>query len=270
MNLIDSHCHLVSYQYSPEETADIINRAVQAGVTQMITLGTLPENWEDHLKLAELHPGHVKACLGIHPCDVHEAPEDAMQELERHASAGKLAALGETGLDYYHPAPEGWDEHKFRLLQQDYLVRHFELAEKTGLNAVIHTRDRKGDACFDDALALAARYAGKVRSMFHCFIGTREQARRILDIGGLLSFTGIVTFKNASQVLDVARWCPAGSFTVETDSPYLAPEPHRGRRNEPAYVVSTAQKIAEARGESLHSLAESTSEASKSFFFPKK
>ena len=270
MKLTDSHCHLVSYQYKEEEIPEIIDRAVQAGVTQMVTLGTLPENWDRHLELGTLYPEHVKVCLGIHPCDIHETPPESMDILARHAAAGKLAALGETGLDYYHPAPEGWQENGFRKLQQEYLERHFDLAARTGLNVVIHTRDKSGNACFDDAFSLAEKYADRVRSMFHCFIGDKQQAEKVLDIGGLLSFTGIVTFKNAVQVLDVARWCPAGSFTIETDSPYLAPDPCRGRRNEPSYVVSTARKIAEARGESLECLAKFTTEASETFFLRQK
>lgn len=269
MNLIDSHCHLVSHRYQEEEITEIIDRAVQAGVTRMITLGTLPENWPAHLKLAESHPKHILVCLGIHPCDVHEVGEEAFLELEKQALAGKLAALGETGLDYYHPAPEGWTEEDFRQRQKDFLRRHFELAKKTGLNVVIHTRDRKGNDSFDDAMELATEYARHVKSLFHCFIGNKEQAQRVLDIGGLLSFTGIVTFKNAPEVLEVAQWCPAGRFTVETDSPYLAPTPYRGSRNEPAYVVFTAEKIAEARGETLTDLSKSTTKAAKSFFLSK-
>jgi TatD DNase family protein len=177
-----------------------------------------------------------------------------------------VAAIGETGLDYYHPAPDGWTDETYHQRQRDFLRDHFNLASELGLNVVIHTRDRTGDASFADALRIYEPFAPAVRAVFHCFPGPFEQARRVLDLGGLVSFTGIATFKNAAEVLDAAVKCPAGTFMVETDAPYLAPVPHRGRRCEPAFTRLTAEIIATARQEPLEDLARHTGETADSFF----
>lgn len=266
MNLIDSHCHLVSHLYDLSEHDALVSRAREAGVTHMIALGTEPGDWPLYLDLRRRHPQTLSLCLGIHPCDADRADDASFTLLEKHIQSGELCALGETGLDYYHPAPEGWTENNFKKRQQDSLERHFELAKCHGLNLVIHTRDKKGIASFDDSMTLVRQYAGSVRTVFHCFIGNKEQARQVLDNDGLLSFTGVATFKNAQNVLEVAQWCPEGQFMIETDSPYLSPEPLRGKRNEPSHLIHTARKIAEARKETLESLANHTTEAAKKFF----
>lgn len=262
--LIDSHCHLASHRFSPEEIPDILARATAAGVTRMVSLATSLDDLAANLTLA-VNPA-VHACLGIHPCDVHHAPDDAVARLAEHTGDPRVCAIGETGLDYYHPAPDGWDEQRFRERQRALLRQHFELAAPAGLNVVIHTRDSTGDASFQDALAIYRDHHTTVRAVFHCFIGPWENAARVLDLGGLLSFGGVATFKSAAQVRDTAGRCPAGSFMVETDSPYLAPEPHRGSRNEPAFVRHTAERLAELRGESLETLAAHTCATAQRFF----
>ena len=262
--LTDSHCHLASHRFHDEEIPGLIERACAASVTRLITLATSLDDLQANLMLAE-NP-MVHACIGIHPCDVHHAPDDAVVRLAAFAADPRVGAIGETGLDYYHPAPEGWDEKTFRERQQAFLRRHFELAAQSGLNVVIHTRDQTGDASFEDALAIYADYHQSVRAVFHCFIGPWENAERVLALGGLLSFGGVATFKTARQVRDTAAKCPAGSFMLETDAPYLAPMPHRGERNEPAWVRHTAVFIAALREETLEELASHTSASASTFF----
>jgi TatD DNase family protein len=262
--LTDSHCHLASHRFQPDEIPDIIARAQAAGVNRLVTLATCLEDVSRNLTIAE-NPS-VHACIGIHPCDVHHAPDDATLRLEAFTADHRVCAIGETGLDYYHPAPEGWEQEPFRERQRVFLRQHFELASRAKLNVVIHTRDPEGCASFEDALAIFQDYHDSVRAVFHCFIGPWENAKRVLDLGGLVSFGGVATFKTAHQVRDSAKQCPAGGFMLETDSPYLAPEPYRGKRNEPAFTRQTAERLAELRGESLDTLAHHTHETASRFF----
>lgn len=262
--LIDSHCHLASHRFQECEVPSLIESASHADVHRLVTLATSLDDMQANLRLAE-NP-MVHACLGIHPCDVHHAPDDALEIIAPHLDDPRVCAVGETGLDYYHPAPEGWEEGAFRERQRAFLEAHFQLAAQCGLNLVIHTRDRSGHASFEDALAIYSNHAAGVGAVFHCFIGPWENAKRVLDLGGLLSFGGVVTFKSAREVRETASACPAGSFMVETDAPYLAPEPHRGQRNVPAHVRCTAEYLAALRGESLEALAEHTSRAAEAFF----
>ncbi len=262
--LTDSHCHLASYQFPPEEISALLARAHDTEVTQVISLMTSLDDLQANLTIAQ-NP-NVHTCTGIHPCDVHHAPDDAITRLAAWVNDPRVCGIGETGLDYYHPAPEGWDEGNFRERQQLFLRQHFELAAVARLNVVIHTRDREGFSSFEDALAIYGDYHTSVRCVFHCFIGPWENARRVLDLGGLVSFGGVATFKTAQQVRDTALQCPAGSFMVETDAPYLTPEPYRGKRNEPAFVAKTAERLATLRGETLEALALHTSQTAAAFF----
>lgn len=262
--LTDSHCHLASHRFPSEELAGLIAHARAAGIDRMVTLATSLGDLQANLTIAE-NP-MIHACIGIHPCDVHHAPEDAVSQLAGFAGDPRVCAIGETGLDYFHPAPEGWDEETFRARQRDFLGRHFELAAKSGLNLVVHTRDREGCASFEDAFAIYKKYHKAVRAVFHCFIGPWENAARVIELGGLVSFGGVATFKSARQVRESAARCPAGSFMVETDAPYLAPVPHRGERNEPAFVRATAEFLATLRGEPLEELASHTTDAASAFF----
>lgn len=262
--LTDSHCHLASHRYQEEERQSLIEDAVNCGVDRMVTLSTCLEDLATNLELAK-HPA-VHAAIGIHPCGVHEAPDDALTRLAAHVEDTRVCAIGETGLDYFHPAPDGWSEQDQRARQRAFLARHFELAARSRLPVVIHTRDREGDASFRDALEIYRDHHQQVRAVFHCFIGPWQSAREVIELGGLVSFGGVATFKNAQGVLECARQCPAGSFLVETDSPYLAPVPHRGKRNQPAWAREVAQCLAQARGESLTRLAAHTNRAAEAFF----
>lgn len=262
--LTDSHCHLASHRYEPAEVPGLLERAQAAGVSRLVTLATSLADLEANLAIAR-HPA-VHACIGIHPCDVHHAPDDAISHLAKHAADPRVCAIGETGLDYFHPAPEGWQEHAFRQRQRDFLRGHFDLAAATGHNVVIHTRDPNGHLSFEDALEIYAAHHTTVRAVFHCFIGPWTNARRVLDLGGLVSFGGVATFKNAGELRETLVRCPAGSFMLETDAPYLAPVPHRGKRNEPAFVKDTAEFIASLRGEPLDELVRHTSATATAFF----
>lgn len=262
--LTDSHCHLASHRFDGAEVPGLIQRAQAAGVGRLVTLSTSLGDLHTNLAIAE-NPA-VHACIGIHPCDVHHAPDDAVDQLDAFTGDLRVCAIGETGLDYYHAAPQGWAEMDFRERQRVFLRRHFELAVTSGLNVVIHTRDQSGHFSFEDALEIYRDFHSKARAVFHCFIGPWENARRVLDLGGLVSFGGVATFKSAREVRDTALKCPVGSFMLETDAPYLAPEPHRGKRNEPAYVHDTATFLAALRGETIDELSDHTAKTAAAFF----
>lgn len=261
---IDSHCHLASHRFSKDEVPGLIDRALAAGIDRMVTLATCLDDVPANLEIATRPAVH--ACIGIHPCDVHHAPDDAPEQLAAFVADPRVCAIGETGLDYYHPAPEGWTDENFRERQRDFLERHFQLAARAGLNVVIHTRDAAGRESFEDAMEIYGQHHRSVRAVFHCFAGSWEEASRVIDLGGLVSFGGVLTFKNAQAIRDTLLRYPAGTFMLETDSPYLAPEPHRGQRNEPAFVRHVAEKTATLRGESPDELARHTNEAAEDFF----
>ena len=264
--LTDTHCHLISHRYPAAEIPALVDRSREAGVTRIVSLATSLDDFEANLRLAADHPAHVRVGLGIHPCNVHEEPDDAPAKIEAHFGNPGLCVIGETGLDYYHPAPAGWDEAAYHQRQRDFLDAQFALAAKAGLNIVIHTRDRSGDASFRDALDLYRAHASKVRAVFHCFVGSEESAREVLALGGLVSFGGVATFKNGRSVLEVATRLPTEGFMLETDAPYLAPDPFRGQRNEPAHTRLVAEKIAASRGVPLDRLAAETEATASAFF----
>jgi len=262
--LTDSHCHLASHRFLTSEVPELLERARTAGVSRLVTLATSLGDLPANLAIADNPCVHT--CIGIHPCDVHHAPADAVRQLAAFTADPRVCAIGETGLDYYHPAPDGWDVKSLRECQRDLLRQHFQLAADAGLNVIIHTRDATGHSSFEDALAIYRDFHTAVRAVFHCFAGPWSNALRVLELGGLVSFGGVATFKNAREVRDAAIHCPAGSFMVETDAPYLAPEPHRGMRNEPAFVRDTAEFLAALRTETLEKFARHTTETAAAFF----
>lgn len=263
--IIDSHCHLVSWKFDAAEIPELLSRATETGVSGLVTLATSLDDMPKNLAVAEAY-SNVFSCMGIHPCDVHETPDEYLPTLEHHARHARCLAIGETGLDYYHPAPEGWTEARYHERQRRFLRDHFELAATLGKNIVIHTRDRKGHASFDDALAIYRDFATRVRAVFHCFLGPIERAAPVFELGGIVSFGGIATFKNAIACREAAIAAARGQFMLETDAPYLAPTPHRGKRNEPAYTRLTAEALAEARGESIETLAAHTTCTASAFY----
>lgn len=265
--LIDTHCHLASSKFDDDRDA-VIERAAAAGVTRLIAIGCDLEDSRKTLDLARTSPA-LHATVGIHPCYVTEiVADDWLGQLREMAKDEKVAAIGEIGLDYFHPAPAGHSEEDYRSLQREVLRQQLDLAVELGLNAVIHQRDRDTETlpCWRDLQSIIAPYQGKLRAVFHCFVHSVSEAEKVLDQGHLVSFTGVATYKSAREVQATASSIPSGQFMLETDAPYLAPVPHRGKRCEPAYTADTARHIAGLRGQSLESLAEETSATAEKFF----
>jgi TatD DNase family protein len=257
--LIDTHAHLDYTDYDPDR-AEVITRAAEAGVTEIISIGTRIDSSTRAVELAENFP-NIWATVGIHPGEVDSAPEDAVGHLRALAQSSRVVAIGEIGLDY-HRLPVDPAEAEANKQRQAALFREqLELTAELGLNAVIHQRDS-----WDDTLKILAEFTGKVRGVFHCFGGTIEQAREVVALGHLVSFTGIVTFKNARQVQETARALEGGQFMVETDCPYLAPVPDRGKRCEPAHTRRVAEQIAQLRGVALEEIAVWTTATAREFF----
>jgi TatD DNase family protein len=257
--LIDTHAHLDYTDFDPDR-AEVIARAADAGVTEIISIGTRIESSTRAVELAENFP-NIRATVGIHPCDADEAPDDAVDHLRRLAQSPRVVAVGEIGLDYHH-LPENPDAIAANKARQAALFRgQLALTAELGLNAVIHQRDS-----WDDTLTILREFTGRVRGVFHCFGGTTEQAREVIALGHLVSFTGIVTFKNARQVQATAQNLAPDQFMVETDCPYLAPAPDRGKRCEPAHTRRVAEQIAQLRGVPLEEIAARTTETARGFF----
>ena len=282
--LIDTHAHL-DYPEFAADFEEILRRAQDAGVTRVITIGTSIESSRRAVELAETHE-NIHAVIGVHPTTADEAGEDVIAPLRQLAASKRVIAIGETGLDYHRlPSVETAKEKNVQVFgralqaeteqeveaslhdgaykskQASLFEQQLELAAELGLNVVIHQRD-----AWDDTLKLMEPYAGKLRGVFHCFGGTLEQAEEVLAAGHLVSFTGIVTFKNGATVRDVAAQLSLGQFMVETDCPYLAPVPFRGKRCEPAHTRLVAESIATARGITVEELAQATTSTAEKFF----
>jgi len=263
--MIDSHCHLASHKFATNEIASLVDSARQADVSQMITLSTSLDDCQDNLNIAETHP-EVYAAVGIHPCDVHLTINDFIPQLRQFAQHPKCVAIGETGLDYFHPAPDGLSNSEYHNRQRVFLEQQFELAAELNKNIVLHTRDKNGTTSLDDCLSIYRNWSSKVTAVFHCFLGPIENAKEIFELGGIISFTGISTFKSAKDCTAAAIAAPVGSFMLETDSPYLAPTPYRGKRCEPAYTAITAKHLATLREETLEYLASHTTDTARKFY----
>ena len=259
--LIDTHAHLDSTDYDPDR-AEVIARATAAGVTGIISIGTRIDTSTRAVELAENFP-NIWATVGIHPCEAEAllVPEDAVERLRALAQSSRVVAIGEIGLDYHRlpENPAAAEANKRR--QALFFRRQLELTAELGLNAVIHQRDS-----WDDTLKILDEFTGKVRGVFHCFGGTIEQAREVIALGHLVSFTGIVTFKNARQAQATAQDIAFDQFMVETDCPYLAPVPDRGKRCEPAHTRRVAEQIAQLRGVGLEEVAARTTATAREFF----
>lgn len=242
-----------------------MERAASNGVDGMISQSTSLEDLAVNLQIAAEFD-RVWTTVGIHPCDVMGTCEGFLEVLRRRITESKVVAIGETGLDYFHGAPDGVLDEIYFARQREFFRQHCELAKQTGLPLVIHTRDRKGADSFLDALGILAEFELGEQAVFHCFPGNWEMASRALAVGAMLSFTGVVTFKNGRECLECAAKVPLSRIMVETDAPYLAPEPYRGKRCEPAWVRQVAEEIAVARGLSLEEFAEATTANAKGFF----
>lgn len=282
--LIETHAHL-DYPDFAADFDDVLRRATEADVRRIITIGTSVESSRRAIELAEKYP-NVYAVVGVHPSYADEAGDDVITPLRELARHPRVVAIGETGLDYHSlPSIEAAKDKKVQVFanalqgeteeqieaniedgaykskQAMLFEEQLDLAVELGLNVVIHQRD-----AWRDTVDMMQPYAGKVRGVFHCFGGTREQADEVLALGHLVSFTGIVTFKNGASVREIAAQIPLDKFMVETDCPYLAPTPFRGKRCEPAHTRLVAGSIASARGISLEELAAATTQTALQFF----
>ena len=241
--LVDSHCHLDFPDFAAELDA-VVARAESVGVARMVTISTRVRRHAQLLAIAERFPS-VTCSVGTHPHHAHEELDITADELIARASHPKVVAIGEAGLDYhYDNSPRDAQEQGFRT--------HIAAARATGLPLVIHAREAD-----DDTARILEEESGKgaFPAVLHCYTGGPDLARRALALGHYISFTGIVTFKNSGALREIAKNVPADRFLVETDAPYLAPLPYRGKRNEPAYVVEVAKVLADVRGTTLDEIS---------------
>jgi TatD DNase family protein len=260
----DTHAHLDHPDYAPD-LAEVIARAQAAGITQIISIGTNLESSERAIRLAEKYAA-VYAAAGWHPTEALNAPDDlrpALRELARHP---KVVAIGETGLDYHHlpgekPESTTADDTRYKEKQAEIFRQQMEVAAEFNMNCIIHQR-----TAWDDTIAQMKPFIGETRGVFHCFGETVERLRQVFAIGSLVSFTGIVTFKNAQNVRSAVAAAPLGQFMLETDCPYLAPVPYRGKRCEPAYVKKISETVAQIKTCSLDELSAATCQTAKEFF----
>jgi len=246
MRLIDSHCHL-NYEGLVERQDEVLENARNRGIQGFLNISTRQREWNDIIAVAEKNPD-VWASVGVHPHEADAHPDLGAAALAEAADHPRVVAIGECGLDYYYDKSD-------RHAQRERFEAHIEAARDAGLPLVVHTRDAEEDTT--EILQRAAKEKG-VTGVLHCFTGSADLARKGLDLGFYISLSGIVTFKNAADLQDTARWIPADKMLVETDSPFLAPVPHRGQTCEPAFVADTAAFVAELRGEPVERLAETT------------
>lgn len=260
----DTHAHL-GYPDFAAELPQVLERAQAAGIGKVVTIATDLESSRRALQIADQFP-NVFATVGWHPCDVAGAPDDIRPALRELAKHPKVVALGETGLDYHRlpsqkPEFTEEDDERYKRKQAAIFLQHLEVAADLKLNCVIHQRD-----ALEDTLAAVQPYAGRVRGVFHCFANDSTAMRRVMELGSLVSFTGILTFKNGQSIRDTLAATPIEGFMLETDSPFLAPVPYRGKRCEPAYVRELSEVAAQVRGCSLEALSQATCATAERFF----
>jgi len=259
----DTHAHLHFPDFTGD-LAEVVDRATSAGISRIITVGTDLESSRRSVEIADQFPG-VFAAVGWHPSHVMEAPDDIRDNLRELARHHKVVALGETGLDYYRlpskAAPGSTDDATYKARQSRLFEQHLEVAAEMGLNCIVHQRES-----FEDCLAQLKPFATRAKAVFHCFAGSLPELQRVLEIGSIVSFTGILTFKNGQNIREALAATPDGKFMFETDCPYLAPVPYRGKRCEPAYITETAEMARQLRGCSLDQLSASTCATAKAFF----
>jgi TatD DNase family protein len=253
--MIDSHCHLDFSEYGPDRP-EVLARARQAGVSAMVCIGSGGDMAfaRNATALADAETD-IYAAVGIHPHDVAKMVDGNWEELAVLARRPRVVGVGETGLDYHY-------NHSPHQQQQAAYRRFIALARTVGLPVISHVRDAHTDA----AAILDSEGAREVGGVIHCFTGDVGDARRYLDLGHYLSFSGILTFKNATPIREAAAFAPVDRILVETDAPYLAPIPHRGKRNEPAFIVKTLETLASLRGVTVEAMDQTTTENTRRLF----
>ena len=246
MTLIDSHCHL-NYEGLAERQTEVLENARNRGVTGFLNISTRQREWDEVIAAAERNDD-VWATVGVHPHEADAHPDLGAAALINAARHPRVVAIGECGLDYYYDKSD-------RQAQRERFQAHIDAARATGLPLVIHTRDAE-----DDTAEILTRAVGEggVAGVLHCFTGSADLARKALDLGFYISLSGIVTFKNAAELQETAKQVPGDRLLVETDAPFLAPVPNRGKTCEPAFVADTAAFVANLRGEEVEALAATT------------
>lgn len=243
---VDSHCHL-NYKGLIEDQDAVISRAAEAGVSAMLNISTRESEWDDVIGTAERVP-HIWASVGIHPHEADQHRDIDTAKLVAKSAHTRVVAIGETGLDYYYDKSD-------RTQQKESFVAHIDAARETGLPLIVHTRDAESDT-YD--LLRAGTKAGRYKGVIHCFTASQDFADKALALGLYVSISGIVTFKNAKDLQQTAASIPEDRLLIETDAPFLAPVPHRGRTCEPGFVADTARFLADMRGVSVEQLAAAT------------
>jgi TatD DNase family protein len=264
MIFYDTHAHLDYPDYAGD-FEEMLKRAGEAGIAKIISIGTDLESSARAISLADRYSS-IYAAVGWHPSNALDAPADIRNELRRLGKHPKVVALGETGLDYHRlpgekPEAAPNADALYKEKQAQLFNQHLEVAAELGLNCVIHQRD-----ALEDTISQLQPYAAKVRGVFHCFVDNAETQKRINALGSLVSFTGIATFKNAQSVRDAISSTALDRLMLETDCPYLAPVPYRGKRCEPAYVRYIAETVASVKSCSLEALSEATCRTAHEFF----
>lgn len=259
---VDSHAHLEGERYGADRD-QVLNRARESGIETILAIGigNGPGSLDCAIQLAAEHD-FIYATVGIHPHEAKLANDAAFAELEQLAKRPKVIAWGEIGLDYYY-------DHSPREIQQQVFIRQLESARAAKLPVIIHCRPSEGsDNAWQDCLSLLHNHwsSSGLAGILHCFTGTFENARRALDMGFLISFAGNITFPKAHQIRDAARDVPLNRILIETDSPFLAPIPHRGKRNEPAFVTQVAKQLGEIRNLSTEEIGMQTTKNFNKFF----
>lgn len=278
--LVDTHAHLDFPEFAGDVDA-VLGRAREAGVSRIIAIGTTLQSSRNAIRFAEEHP-EVYAVVGIHPTSVSNEREDFLPELRRLADHPKVVAIGETGLDYHHlpgslrkqeVSETTFGASSTETIESDLrddaemaaqsiaFEQHLDLAATLSKNVVIHQRD-----AWADTLKILRPYSARIRGVFHCFNGSLEQAQEAIELGHYISFTGIVTFKNAADLRRTASSIPIDRIMLETDAPYLAPVPYRGKRCEPAFVREIALAIASSRNLTMESFSAQTTKNAERFF----
>ena len=254
MELIDTHAHL-TFEELEENIDAVVARSIDAGVTSWITVGTDPDQIKKVLALIEKHD-NMYAALGFHPHEANQVTPGDLEYLKESAKHEKVVAVGETGLDFHY-------DHSPRDIQKEIFSKHLRIASEVNLPVVVHTRE-----AFDETLEILEEFTGRLKKVvIHCYSGTIRQTKYVLDKGYYVSFTGIVTFKKTDDVRTAAKLVPLDRLMIETDCPFISPEPVRNKRPcEPAMLIHTAKKLAEVKEIDLEEFAEAVTATSKGFF----
>lgn len=254
MNFVDTHCHLNDEKFS-DDLIEVIERAKIAGVNRIINFGDTLKSSAAVIEIAENFQG-MFAGVGVHPEEIADFDKNSAEKIFELTKNKKVVAIGEIGLDYY------WEkDSEKRLLQQKIFIEQLEIAKSLNLPVCIHEREAHGDA-----LKILKSDGKNLRGVMHCYSGSLEMAKEIWKLGWLTGFDGPLTFKNSAKLPEIVKAAPREMILIETDSPYLAPVPNRGKRNEPAFVVDVAKKIAEIRGETLEDVANYTTENAEKLY----